>query len=118
MVLRLIQTLGIIQLSNTSITPAPTKKFYIQGKSLDGSVFRPSDWVERLCGVMSQFGPVGALNKSRQLTYSPYVQPVELNGIKSVLIDTEIANIEPKALDFLYNFAKDNRLPIIYIEDV
>jgi hypothetical protein len=28
-------------------------EFIIQGVTLDGKPFRPSDWAERLCGVMS-----------------------------------------------------------------
>jgi Protein of unknown function (DUF3579) len=105
-------------LSNTHTISEAKQKFYIQGKTLDGSLFRPSDWVERLCGVMAQFGSTHTGHSLRQLAYSPYVQPAELNGIKSVLIDEAIANIEPKALDFLYNFAKDNKLPIIYVKDI
>ena len=31
-------------------------EFVIQGVTLDGKPFRPSDWAERLCGVMSAFG--------------------------------------------------------------
>ncbi len=89
------------------------KTFYIKGITIDGEVFRPSDWVERLCGVMSQFSPCSKKSSSRNLTYSPYVQPAEIDGIKSVLIDTAIADIEPKALDFLYNFAKSNNLHIV-----
>ncbi|WP_420106437.1 DUF3579 domain-containing protein, partial [Herbaspirillum huttiense] len=32
---------------------APAKEFIILGKTSDGRQFRPSDWAERLCGVMS-----------------------------------------------------------------
>jgi hypothetical protein len=94
------------------------KTFYIKGRTHEGEIFRPSDWVERLCGVMSQFSPCNKnsssnSSSSRKLTYSPYVQPAEIDGVKSVLIDTAIANIEPKALAFLYDFAKSNNLPIV-----
>jgi hypothetical protein len=35
---------------------SPTsKELFIQGVTLDGKTFRPSDWAERLAGVMSQF---------------------------------------------------------------
>ena len=36
--------------------PDPVVEFVIQGVTLDGKPFRPSDWAERLCGVMSAFG--------------------------------------------------------------
>jgi len=35
-----------------------TKEVFIQGITHDGRTFRPSDWAERLAGVMSQFRPV------------------------------------------------------------
>jgi len=87
--------------------------FYIKGQTLNGDIFRPSDWVERLCGIMSQFTPIKKCNK--RLSYSPYVQPSEIDGIKSVLVDKRLGDIEPKALDFLYCFAENNNLPIIFI---
>ena len=34
----------------------PVVEFIIVGTTLDGKAFRPSDWAERLCGVMSAFG--------------------------------------------------------------
>ena len=45
-------------------------EFIIQGVTLDGKPFRPSDWAERLCGVMSAFGG------DHRMQYSPYVHPV------------------------------------------
>jgi Protein of unknown function (DUF3579) len=100
---------------NSSLNSNKSRCFYIKGKTLNGEIFRPSDWVERLCGIMSQFSP-NYNHNSRQLTYSEYVKPADLDGVKSVLVNSKISEIEPKALDFLYSFAKDNNLPIIYIE--
>lgn len=36
--------------------PEQAVEFVILGITLDGKPFRPSDWAERLCGVMSAFG--------------------------------------------------------------
>ena len=36
-----------------------SKELFIQGVTLDGKTFRPSDWAERLAGVMSRFRPGG-----------------------------------------------------------
>ena len=36
------------------------KEVFILGVTQDGRTFRPSDWAERLAGVMSQFRPGGA----------------------------------------------------------
>lgn len=88
------------------------KQFFIQGLTADGKPFRPSDWSERLCGVMAQFRPPEDSGDPR-FTYSPYVRPIIVAGVKCVVIDTRLRDIEPKALDFVQNFAKDNGLPII-----
>lgn len=82
--------------------------FYIKGISFTGEVFRPSDWVDRLCGVMAVFSP-----NPQKLMYSPYVQPSICHGIRSVRVDPAIAKIEPKALKFLIQFAKENALEIV-----
>ena len=36
------------------------KEIFIQGITSDGRTFRPSDWAERLAGVMCSFRPGGA----------------------------------------------------------
>ena len=86
------------------------ESFVIIGKTLDGKTFRPSDWAERLCGVMSVFGA-----KSR-MAYSPYVQPGNQDGAKCVFVDCRIRDIEPMAYGFLVNFAKDNNLTVEHWE--
>jgi hypothetical protein len=89
-----------------------TKQFFIQGLTQDGKPFRPSDWAERLCGVMAQFRPENDSGDPR-FTYSPFVKPVIIAGIKCVVVDERLSDIEPKAMDFVKNFAKDNNLPIV-----
>jgi len=39
--------------------PLLAKELYILGITRQGKTFRPSDWAERLAGVMSQFRPGG-----------------------------------------------------------
>lgn len=88
-----------------------TREFFIQGVTSNGKQFRPSDWAERLCGVMSCFRPEGGRNA--HLQYSPYVRPILLNGIRSVVVNEELRDIEPLAYHFVMNFAKDNDLQVI-----
>jgi hypothetical protein len=88
------------------------KQFFIQGITQEGKSFRPSDWAERLCGVMAQFRPPEDRGDLRY-TYSPYVKPVVVAGIKCVVIDGRLREIEPRAMDFVENFAKDNNLPFV-----
>ena len=87
------------------------KKLFIQGITTSGKPFRPSDWAERLCGVMATFRPPGDSGDPR-FTYSPYARPVLIATVKCVVIDTRLRDLDPRALDFVMNFAKDNSLPI------
>lgn len=82
------------------------ENFVIIGVTQAGRKFRPSDWAERLCGVMSAFG------SARRMTYSPYVQPGDRNGDKCVYVDGRIHDVEPMAYVFLVNFARDNDLQV------
>lgn len=87
--------------------------FVILGIVESGQVFRPSDWADRLCGVMSSFQPLGVV--ASRLTYSPYVMPGQKDGNKCVHVDGAIASVEPMAYQFLRNFARDNQLQIVEI---
>jgi hypothetical protein len=82
-------------------------KIVIQGITQKGRAFRPSDWAERLCGIMCAFGG------DQQLRYSPYVQPVMLDGVRCVVVEPSLAQVEPRAYRFLFDFAKDNDLVVI-----
>ena len=82
----------------------PVVEFVILGVTLDGRPFRPSDWAERLCGVMSAFGG------DHRMQYSPFVHPVTSNGIRCVVVDIRLEQVEPMAYRFLLGFAKDNEL--------
>ncbi|MBU3668044.1 MAG: DUF3579 domain-containing protein [Rhodocyclaceae bacterium] len=79
----------------------------IVGRTHDGQKFRPSDWAERLCGVMSAFG------SEKRMKYSPYVSPGDWDGDRCVFIDGALYEISPIAYRFLANFAKDNDLVLI-----
>ena len=93
-------------------SPVSAREFFIQGVTSDGKQFRPSDWAERLCGVMSCFGTEGS-GPNAHLQYSPYVRPLLLGGVKSVVVNEELREIEPLAYHFVLNFAKDNDLQIV-----
>ncbi|MSQ60677.1 MAG: DUF3579 domain-containing protein [Betaproteobacteria bacterium] len=82
------------------------KEMVIIGATESGGVFRPSDWAERLCGVIAIFG------EDQRINYSPFLQPIFCQGIRSVVIDTQLKEMEPAAFDFLMGFARDNELKI------
>jgi len=91
----------------------PSREFFIQGTTSNGKPFRPSDWAERLCGTMSCFRPPGYGGLNAHLKYSPYVRPVLLNGVKSVVVKEDLRQIEPLAYHFVLDFAHDNDLQIV-----
>ena len=88
-----------------------TKEVFIQGITQDGKPFRPSDWAERLAGVMSQFRPGGA-SPGSHLSYSPWCIPTTLAGVKCVIVNRELRDDNVMAWDFVMNFARDNGLQV------
>ena len=102
--------------SNWSDPPSHCE-FLIHGVTVQGKPFRPSDWSERLCGVMSCFRPGGtAQGRDALIGYSPFVRPVSVNGVKCVLVDPALREVELMALDFVVNFARDNQLRVTAAE--
>jgi hypothetical protein len=87
----------------------PDRPFLIVGTTADQRRFRPSDWAERLAGVMASFQPPGFQGDQR-LQVSPFAVPTRYDGISSVRVDPAIGRIEPMALIFLLSFARDNDL--------
>lgn len=88
------------------------QSFLIVGVTREGKKFRPSDWADRLCGIMSAFGA------DHRMTYSPYVRPGgNARGDKTVLVDARLYEIEPLAYKFLVNFANDNNLQMEPLDD-
>jgi hypothetical protein len=66
-----------------------------------------------LCGVMACFRPEGSGGPNAHLQYSPYVRPILLDGVRSVVVNEALRQIEPLAYHFVMDFAKDNDLQVI-----
>jgi len=87
------------------------QEIFIQGITQDGRTFRPSDWAERLAGALSSFRPGGGqAGIGAHIGYSPYCVPTVINGVKCVIVNSELRDFEPMAWDFVINFGKDNHL--------
>jgi hypothetical protein len=87
-----------------SISPS---EIVIQGVTTAGRTFRPSDWAERLSGVFSTRG------RDHRMSYSPYVRPMTLDGVKCVRVDKKLQEVDPRAFSFLMGFAQSNELQVI-----
>ena len=95
------------------IEPPVVRSFVILGLTEAGRPFRPSDWAERLCGVMAGFRPPGG-SVAAHLTYSPYVMPGWRDGVKCVSVDARLYQLDPLAYRFVAGFAADNGLQVVW----
>lgn len=78
----------------------------IQGITQDGHPFRPSNWAERLTGVLSTFD-------DRRINYSPLLKPSKSeDGTTCVIIDPKLKKENPALFDYLMDFAKQNGLKV------
>ena len=96
---------------------AKPREFFIQGVTLAGRTFRPSDWSERLAGALSSFRPrsggAAGGGLGANIGYSPYCVPRVIDGIKCVIVNEALRDVEPMAWDFVMNFARDNELQLV-----
>jgi hypothetical protein len=95
------------------MTQVRPRQFFIQGITVEGKTFRPSDWAERLAGAMSSFRPEGVQGGiGAFIGYSPLCVPRVINGMKCVIVSEALRDVEPMAWDFVMNFARDNHLQL------
>lgn len=79
----------------------------IHGTTGNGKVFRPSDWAERLCGILSSF------DKGHRLSYHEWVRPILVDKVRCVAVDKKLEEINPPMFRFLMDFAADNDLRVM-----
>jgi hypothetical protein len=98
--------------AHATMSAASPRRFKIQGITREGKAFRPSDWAERLAGTLSSFRPGGGSSPHAHIGYSPYCVPRVVGGVRCVIVNEALRAIEPMALDFVMNFARDNALVV------
>ncbi|MDO4640997.1 MAG: GNAT family N-acetyltransferase [Neisseria sp.] len=79
----------------------------IHGTTSKGKTFRPSDWSERLCGILSSF------DKGNRLSYHEWVRPLLVENVRCVAVHKKLQEINPAMFRFLMDFAADNDLRVI-----
>jgi hypothetical protein len=93
------------------ITPkircADSGEVVIRGVTTRGRTFRPSDWADRLAGLVSQVG------SDHRLNYCPHVQPVTRAGVRCVVINRALEAQDSRMFRFLLDFARDNDLEVV-----
>lgn len=88
-----------------------TSKVIIQGVTLTGNKFRPSDWAERLCGAVATYGP------GRRIIFHPNVKLASYEGVKCVVIDATLEDDDEMLFEFLTDFATENNLQILRLDN-
>jgi hypothetical protein len=83
-----------------------SEEIIIEGLTRAGKPFRPSDWVDRMCSQYATFGP------DRKLRYSPYLKPRVINGVRCLVVDLKLREVNPEGYAQLKHFADENQLGI------
>ena len=73
----------------------------IRGVTESGKTFRPSDWSERLAGILCSFGG------DNKISYSPYLRPILLDNVRCLAVERRLETFDPRAFEFLMGFARD-----------
>ena len=76
----------------------------IQGITKKGKTFRPSDWSDRLSGILSSF------DRGHRLAHHKFVRPQLINQVRCVIVDKQLESVNPDMFRFLMDFAGDNEL--------
>ncbi|CAB3771186.1 hypothetical protein GQ57_33595 [Burkholderia sp. MSh2] len=82
----------------------------IRGVTRAQKTFRPSDWPERLAGVITLF--VGERRPGYPCALSRLAMPVVDGGAKCLIVSDELRTVCADAFDFAMRFAADNDLPV------
>ncbi len=78
----------------------------IEGITTKGVKFRPSDWVDRLCGTLAIFN-------NQKMSYSPYLRPLVHNDMNCVAIKKSLQDTHYEVFQFIMQFASDNDLIVL-----
>lgn len=78
----------------------------IEGLTTDGVKFRPSDWVDRLCGTLAGFD-------QQKVSYSSYLRPIVYNDMNCVAVKKQLQEENPNIFKFIMQFATDNKLLVV-----
>lgn len=91
-------------------------KIIVEGITLDGNIFRPSDWIERLLDTVYSYGEdrrthsgpyAGPERRRRQVGF---LQAQMIDGRKCLVVDKRLREANPAAYHFLQEFIQNNCL--------
>ncbi len=94
------------------MTDCLDRKIVIRGVTSDGRTFRPSNWAERLAGVMSPYRPQAMRRLGDHISYSPWCMPGTDGGVRCLFVDVELREHYPQAWAYIEQFARENDLQV------
>jgi hypothetical protein len=80
------------------------EQLVIKGITRAGRRFRPADWAQRLTTSVASLGP------DRRIHFHPKVHMAMRDGVECVVVDTSLGEDDPRLLEFLVGFARNNDL--------
>lgn len=81
-------------------------EFVVQGITVEGEIFEPSDWATRLRDSLPKIGPHGNMD------YSSYVRPDIIEGDVSLVVRIALKNVNPEAFGIIKRYISDNGLMV------
>lgn len=81
-------------------------EFVIHGKTVEGEIFQPPDWAEKLCGDWSETAA------ARGKVYPDYVRPITSGGIVSLVVRVSLKRDNAEAFAQIKRFIAENRLVV------
>ncbi len=96
-------TLNVHLLLVTEYTEEHAVSWLVEGTMQNGRTFRPSDWVDRVSGVLAKFGA------DHRLRYGA-VRPCYVKGKKCLLVQKTLERDDPVAFEYVSTFVRTNGL--------
>ena len=81
-------------------------EFVVQGITVEGEIFQPPDWAERLCDKLSRVGADG------RKAYPSYTRPILSEGVKSLAVRASLQKDNIQAFELIRQFIAENRLTV------
>ncbi|MDO8413973.1 MAG: DUF3579 domain-containing protein [Gallionellaceae bacterium] len=78
-------------------------EFVIQGITLEGEVFQPVDWAERLCATLPPA-------PDQRVDYSSFVRPMMIGGVKSLIVRIALKEANTPAFNLIKQYIADHHL--------
>ncbi len=87
-------------------------RYIIEGYTVEGNKFRPSDWIDRIASMMASYGDI------HRLVYSDLLHPERYQGQKCLILDTKLKTENPEMFEYVMGFAKSNHLKMTEVCEV